>query len=79
MMFEIILGVAVGAGVAFGCMMFFCRGVKVGMAIERKEEPRPIITPKPEPITEEEMKAAEKYGNMYEKIMGYDPYGVKND
>jgi len=72
----LIVGVALGIGVAFACMMFFCRGIKVGMAVERKEEPPLIIPQKAEPPTEEEKKTAD---DMYQKInvlMGYDPYEV---
>jgi hypothetical protein len=78
-MFEIIIGVVAGVGVAFGCMMFYRRGIKDGMAINRKEEPTPIIATKPEPMTDEELKAAEKFNSAYETITGYNPYGVKND
>lgn len=68
----IIIGVVVGIGVAFACMMFFCRGIKVGMAVERQEEPESVFPKKEAAETTGEM--PEQLQSMIEKINNYDPY-----
>ena len=70
-MAYIILGVALGIGVAFACMMFFCRGIKVGMAVERQEEPESVFTKK-EPDIEAPM--PEELQRNIDIINSYDPY-----
>lgn len=74
-MAYIILGVALGIGVAFACMMFFCRGIKVGMAVERQEEPESVLPSfREKEVPDEKDVIPEELQRKIDIINNYDPY-----
>lgn len=70
----IILGVALGIGVAFACMMFFCRGIKVGMAVERDEPESVLPSFREKEVPDEKDVIPEELQRKIDIINNYDPY-----